>query len=120
MQWNGCCHFSKKRCFGFTHRRYQSMSWTTLLQNKNSKIRTRALGALTGISSDPSQLSLELSKFTLNLTTMRLNRYISTARKIYNCRLFVKCVSDKKEYQMSVLNAPCSSHPSDLPIVKCS
>ena len=68
---------------------------------------------------DPSQLSLELSKFNSNLTTKWLNRFISTARKIHNCWLFVKCVSDKKEYQKSVLNALSPSHPSDLPIVKC-
>ena len=51
---------------------------------------------------DPSQLSLELSKSTSNLTTKRLNRYKSTARKIYNCQLFVRCASDKKEYQIYV------------------
>ena len=41
-------------------------------------------------------------KSTSNLTKELLNRNISTARKIHNCKLFVPCASDKKEYQISV------------------
>ena len=41
------------------------MSWTTLLYNKNSRIRTRALGALTGVSSGPLTAILRIIKIHL-------------------------------------------------------
>ena len=37
-------------------------SWTTLLYNKKSRIRTRALGALTGVSSGPLTAILRIIK----------------------------------------------------------
>ena len=41
-------------------------SWTTLLYNKKSRIRTRALGALTGVSSGPLTTILRTIKIQLN------------------------------------------------------
>ena len=41
---------------------------------------------------------------TSTLTKERLYRNKSTARKTYNCQLFMKCANDKKEYQICVLN----------------
>ena len=93
-------------------------SWTTLLYNKKSRIRTRALGALPGVSSGPLTAILRNIKIHFKPYHKAAQQIQINSKK--NCQLFVRCASDKKEYQMSVLNAPCSSQPSDLPIVKCS
>ena len=58
----------------------------------------------------PSLLSLELSKSISTFTKEQLIRYKPTARKTHNCRLFMKCASDKKEYQISALNCEGEAH----------
>ena len=80
------------------------MTWTTLHQNITKSIRTRALGALTGVSCAPLTTILRIIKTHLN-PYQRATQWIQINSKIYNLQLFMKCASDKKEYQISVLNA---------------
>ena len=47
----------------------------------------------------------KLAKSISTPTKEQLIRYKPTARKTHNCRLFMKYASDKKEYQISALNA---------------
>ena len=52
------------------------MSWTTILYNKNSEIRTRALGAPTGNSSGPITAILRFNK-------IHLKPYYKAAQQIH-------------------------------------
>ena len=98
------------------------MTWTASLNNKNSGIRTRAFWAPTSVLSGSLTAILRIIKIHLKPCHKSAQQtQINSKKNLYLSAFWEMCKWEERvPDECALLYSIVSSHPSDLPFLKCS